>query len=67
MTVKQSRDRRPPAQDPDPEKPALLPLRWAVIMGISAAVGIMVGTAESLPTGVLACLITAGGMHKIMS
>lgn len=36
-------------------------------MGISAAVGIMVGTAESLPTGVLACLITAGGMHKIMS
>ncbi|SCF19399.1 hypothetical protein GA0074695_4217 [Micromonospora viridifaciens] len=67
MTVDQSRDRRPLNRHQDLETHALLPLRWAVIMGLSAAVGIMVGTAESLPAGVLASLITAGGLHKIMN
>ncbi len=65
MTVRQSCASRPLDRDRDPQKPALLPLRWAVIVALSAAVGIMLGTAESLPVGVLASLLTAGGLHKI--
>lgn len=66
MTVRQSRAHRPLGRDREPQRSSLLPLRWAVIMGLSAAVGIMVGTAEGLPFGVLASLITAGALHKIM-
>lgn len=66
MTVGQRRAHRPPDESQEPRSPSPLPLRWVVIMALSAAIGIMVGTAESLPTGVLASLITAGGLHKIM-
>jgi hypothetical protein len=65
MTVGQSHDRRPPNQVP--KRPAPLPLRWLVIMGLGAAVGITVGKAEGLPAGVLVSLFTAGGLHKIVS
>ncbi|NJP34805.1 hypothetical protein HCJ94_23180 [Micromonospora sp. HSS6-12] len=46
--------------------PARLPLRWLIIMGISAAVGIMIGSAEGVPAGVLASVVTAGALHKIV-
>lgn len=67
MTVRQRRTPRPLDQDREPHPSNLLPLRWVVIMALSATVGVMVGTAEGLPAGILASLITAGGLHKIMN
>lgn len=67
MTVDERRDRRPLNRHDEPESHHRLPLRWAVIIGLSAAVGIMAGTAQSLPAGVLASLITAGGLNKVMN
>ncbi len=46
--------------------PAPLPLRWVVIMGLGAAVGIIVGKAEGLPAGLIASLFAAGGLHKMV-
>lgn len=66
MTVDQRRDRRPLNRDHEPKSPAPLPVRWAVIIGLSGAVGIMVGTADSVSAGVLASLITAGSLNAIM-
>ncbi|WP_205801775.1 hypothetical protein [Micromonospora thermarum] len=66
MTLEQSRNRRPPNRDGESGMPARLPLRWLIIMGISAAVGIMIGSAEGVPAGVLASVVTAGALHKIV-
>jgi hypothetical protein len=44
----------------------LLPLRWAVIAGLSTAVGVMIGEAAGLPYGVVAGLSTAATLHTIM-
>jgi hypothetical protein len=43
-----------------------LPLRWVVIIGLSGAVGILIGMAEGLPAGVLAALVAAGGLHQLV-
>ncbi|KWV29808.1 hypothetical protein AWV63_26475 [Micromonospora rifamycinica] len=66
MTVRQRRAHRPPDEGQEHRTPSPLPLRWVVIMALSAAIGIMVGTTESLPAGMVASLITVGGLHKIM-
>ena len=52
--------------DPTRKRPAALPIRWALIIGLSAAVGIVVGMAEGLPAGLLATLVAAGALHKIV-
>lgn len=66
MTVRQRRTSRPPDEGQESHTPSPLPLRWVVILALSVAIGIMVGTTESLPTGMVASLIAAGGLHKIM-
>lgn len=66
MTLDRKRDRRPLHPNHQPEEPARLPVRWVVIVGLSAAVGIMVGTAKGLPAGVLASLVVAGVLNKMV-
>ncbi|PSK68019.1 hypothetical protein B0E53_00094 [Micromonospora sp. MH33] len=66
MTVEQNPDRRPHTQDHGPQEAELLPVRWVVIIGLSAAVGIIVGAAQGVAAGVLAGIIAAGGINKLI-
>lgn len=53
-----------PPDDSGPDR--LLPLRWAIILGLSTAVAMMTGAAEGVAFGVLAGLTTAGALHTLM-
>lgn len=64
MSVGQS-----PSNGPDPheEQPdTRLSLRWTLILTISAACGIVVGTMEGLPAGILAFLTALGLLTQIV-
>ena len=66
MRLEESREHRPARRAGDRVGPAGLDLRWLVILGISTEVGILVGSVQGVPAGVLAALITAGALHKIV-
>jgi len=53
-------------QSDDGSAPNLLPLRWAVIVGLSAAVAVMIGTAQGVAVGIVAGVFTAGTLHRFM-
>lgn len=56
-TVSDPHDRRP-----DPR----LPLRWALILSISGACGVMVGTLEGPPAGLLTFLTALGLLYRVV-
>jgi hypothetical protein len=44
-----------------------LPLRWTVIIALSAAVGISFGTLYGWPIGIASSVLTAAVLHLITS
>ena len=66
MTVDQSPGSRPSSRQRRLSDPGRLPLRWAVILGLSLGVGLLVGAAESLAAGVVAGIVALGALHKIL-
>ncbi len=65
VTVKQSGDGSAPNRAPNPDGPKL-PLRWVVILGLSAATVVLIGAAEGVAVGMVAGVLTAGTLHKLM-
>jgi hypothetical protein len=50
-----------------PGEPPRLPLRWAIIVGVTAAVGIACFAAGGIDAATIAAAAVAAGLHKMLA
>lgn len=51
---------------PQPRPDPRLPVRWAVILGASALIGLFVRQSEGTPSGIMAFMIAVGLLYRIL-
>ena len=66
MTLDQRRDSRPRRNQRCPSIPRRLPLRWAVILGLCTALGLVVGATAGLAAGLVAAVFALGTLHAVV-
>lgn len=61
MTMSRASQARPP------QLPAPLPIRWVLILSLSAGLGVLVGWIERPALGILVAIVTLKVLHMIIA